>query len=165
MGWFLSRLFEHRIDTWLHNFTLLVKIIDKTTHSVQYFNLNLILVKDTLKTYFYYLIRCRILELWVGYFIYFKITPVFFQWMFFKEINRLRKEINGLLRNGKSNIYLKVTTETFSKLRFSGWKKFVTRSDFGELQLTQISLNFETSCCSLKIRDLGAKLCVPFLSF
>ena len=27
-----------------------------------------------------------------------------------------------------SNIYLKVTIETFSKLRFSGFKKFVTRS-------------------------------------
>ena len=34
--------------------------------------------------------------------------------MFFnsiKEINRLRKEINRLLRKGISNIYLKVTTE------------------------------------------------------
>ena len=165
MGWFLSRLFEHRIETWLHNFTLLVKIIDKTTHSVQYFNLNLILVKDTMKTYFCYLIRCRRLELWIGYFIYFKITPVFFQWMFFKEINRLRKEINGLLRNGTSNIYLKVTIETFSKLRFSGCKNLFTRSVFGELHLTQILLNFKTSCCNLKIRGLGAKLCVAFLLF
>ena len=37
-----------------------------------------------------------------------------------------------------SNIYLKVTIETFSKLRFSG-------------------LNFKTSCCNLKIRGVGAK--------
>ena len=59
-----------------------------------------------------------------------------------------------------ANIYLKVTTETFSKLRFSGFKKFVTRSVFGELQFTKISLNFKTSCRKLKIRGLGAKLCV-----
>ena len=44
-----------------------------------------------------------------------------------KEINRLRKEINRLLGKGMSNIYLKVTIDTFSKLRFSGFKKFVTR--------------------------------------
>ena len=65
-----------------------------------------------------------------------------------------------LLSKGIANIYLKVTTETFSKLRFSGFKKFVTRSVFGELQFTKISLNFKTSCCNLKIRGLGAKLCV-----
>ena len=29
-----------------------------------------------------------------------------------------------------SNIYLRVTIETFSKLRFYGFKKFVTRSVF-----------------------------------
>ena len=48
-----------------------------------------------------------------------------------------------------SNIYLKVTIETFSKLWFSGFKKFVTRSAFGEFQLTQISLNFKRSCLNL----------------
>ena len=48
-----------------------------------------------------------------------------------KEINRLRKEINSLLSKGMSNIYLKVTIETFSKLRFSGFKKFVTMSVLG----------------------------------
>ena len=57
-----------------------------------------------------------------------------------------------------SNKYLKVTIETFSKLRFSKSKKFVSRSVFGEFQLTQI-LNFKTSCYNLKIRGLGAKLC------
>ena len=51
-----------------------------------------------------------------------------------KEINRLlsnkmSKEINRLLSNKMSNIYLKVTIERFSKLRFSGFKKFVTESD------------------------------------
>ena len=46
--------------------------------------------------------------------------------MFFnsvKEINRLGKEINRLLSKGMSNIYIKVTIETFSKLRFSVFKK------------------------------------------
>ena len=49
-----------------------------------------------------------------------------------------------------SNIYLKVSIETFSKRWFFGLKKFVTRSVFGELQLTQRSLNFKTSFCNLK---------------
>ena len=70
--------------------------------------------------------------------------------------------MNRLLSKGMSNIFLKITIETFSKLRFSGFKKFVTRPVFGELQLTQISLNFKTSCCNFKIRSLGAKLCVTF---
>ena len=58
-----------------------------------------------------------------------------------KGIKRLRKEINGLLSKGISNIYLKVTIEkSYSKLRFFKFNKIVTRSVFGELQLTQISL-------------------------
>ena len=90
--------------------------------------------------------------------------------MFFnsvKEINRLRKQINGLLSKGMLNIYWSYYWEklTFSKLQFSKFKKLVTRSVFEELQLTQISLNFKTSCCNLKIRGLGAKLCVAFLLF
>ena len=39
-----------------------------------------------------------------------------------KQVNRLRKEINRLLSKGMSNIYLKVIIETFSKLRFPGFK-------------------------------------------
>ena len=49
--------------------------------------------------------------------------------------------------------------KSYSKLRFSNFKKFVTRSVFGELRLTQISFNFQTSCCNVKIRGLGARLC------
>ena len=64
-----------------------------------------------------------------------------------------------------SNIYLKVTVETLSKRQLFGFKKFVTRSVSGELRLTQISSNFKTSYCNLKIRGLGAKLCVTFLLF
>ena len=65
--------------------------------------------------------------------------------------------MNTLIRKGMPNIYLKVTVETSSKLRFFKFKKFFCRSALGELQLTQISLNFKTSCCNLKI---GVKLCV-----
>ena len=49
-------------------------------------------------------------------------------------------------------INLIATIETFSKLQFSGFKNFVIRSVF-----------FQTSCCNLKSRGLGAKLCVAFL--
>ena len=58
-----------------------------------------------------------------------------------------------------SNIWEKVT---YLKLQFSKFKKFVSSSVFGGLQLTQISLNFKTFC-NLEIRGLGAKLCVVFL--
>ena len=53
----------------------------------------------------------------------------------------------------------------FSKLRFSRFKEFGHQVSFGELQLTMISLTFKTSCCNLKIRGLGGKLCVAFLFF
>ena len=59
-----------------------------------------------------------------------------------------------------SNTYLKSTIEeklTFSKPPFSTFKKFVLRSAFGELELTQISLNF------IKMESLGAKLCLGLL--
>ena len=46
--------------------------------------------------------RYSTLRLWVGCFIYFKFTPVFFKWIFngcssssIKEINRLLAEINS----------------------------------------------------------------------
>ena len=32
-------------------------------------------------------------------------------------------------------------------------------------QLTQVSLNFQTSCCNLKVRGLGAILCLVYLLF
>ena len=54
---------------------------------------------------------------------------------------------------------------TFSKFRFSKFKKFVFRPVFEELQLTQISLNFKTSCYNLKIRGLVAKLLWIFYNF
>ena len=56
--------------------------------------------------------------------------------------------MNRILHKGMSNIYLQVTIETFPKLRFFGFKT-CHQFSFGELQLTQISLNFKTSCCNL----------------
>ena len=56
-----------------------------------------------------------------------------------KEINRLIKEINRLLSKGMSNIYLKVTTETFSKLQFSvGFWGDPTYTDIIEFKKTLI---------------------------
>ena len=63
------------------------------------------------------------------------------------------------------NIYLNWEKLTFSKLQISKLKKFVPRSVFGELLLKQIPMNFKTSCYNLKIRGMGAKLCVAFLLF
>ena len=42
-------------------------------------------------------------------------------------------------------------------------QKICRQVSFGELQLAQISLNFKTSCCNLKISGLGAELYVDFL--
>ena len=52
-----------------------------------------------------------------------------------------------------------------SNLQFSKFTRFISRSVFGELQLMQISLNFEIYCCSLKIIGLVAKRRVDFLQF
>ena len=51
---------------------------------------------------------------------------------------------------------------TLSKLQFFKFKKFVSRSAFGELQLTHVSLNFQASCCNLKIRGLETSVSVAF---
>ena len=67
-----------------------------------------------------------------------------------------------------SNNCLKVTTEKNGRSQnfgILGLKIFVARSVFGVLQLTQISLNFKSSCCNLTIRGLGAKLRVAFTLF
>ena len=78
-----------------------------------------------------------------------------------KEINKLLKEINNLLSKGMSHINLKVTTE----------KKWPTQN-FGFLSLKNLSPGqFLASSdsrryhCVFKIRGLGAKRCVVFLSF
>ena len=52
---------------------------------------------------------------------------------------------------------------TYSKRRFSRFTKFVSRSVFGELRLMQISLNFQSSCCKLKMR--GQEQICEWLSY
>ena len=49
---------------------------------------------------------------------------------------------------------------THSNFRFSKLKKFVSRSVFGELQLTQMLLNFQTFCCNLKSREVWEQTCL-----
>ena len=64
-----------------------------------------------------------------------------------------------------SNIYLNTTIEENPRCQnfdFLSLKIFVSKSAFGEHQLTQISLNFKISCCNLKIRDLGGKSVCDF---
>ena len=75
-----------------------------------------------------------------------------------RKKNRLRKERKRSLSKGMLNVYLKVSNETFLKRRFTWFKTFRHQVSFGELQLTQISLNFKTSCCNLKFRPLEVKL-------
>ena len=48
------------------------------------------------------------------------------------------------------------------KFRFSELKKISHRKVFGELQITQIAVNFQTSCCNLKTRALGENLLYYF---
>ena len=80
-----------------------------------------------------------------------------------KDLNRFRKEINTLSKR-ISNIYIEKNGRS-PNFAFENLKKFVTRSGFEELQLTEIPLNFRTSCCNLKIKGLEAKLCVAFPLF
>ena len=84
-----------------------------------------------------------------------------------KEINRLRKEVNRLLSKGMPNIYLKVIIEknwrsqnfNFLSLKNLSPGQFLGSSNHGLLN----TLNFNTFCCNLKIRGLGAKPYVAFL--
>ena len=57
----------------------------------------------------------------------------------------LIKEINRLLSKGMSNIYLKITTETFSKLQFLGLKNLLP-GQIWEAPTHSSSLNYKTSC-------------------
>ena len=50
----------------------------------------------------------------------------------------------------------------YSELLFLSLKSSSPGQFFWELQLMQMSLNFQTYCCNIKIRGLGAKLSVDF---
>ena len=68
------------------------------------------------------------------------------------------KETRRLLRKGMSNVSLNNShckKANVSKLWIPNFNKFVSRSGFGEFQLTQITMNFKTSCWNLKIEGLG----------
>ena len=91
--------------------------------------------------------------------------------MFFssiKEITRLWKKKKKIIKERNVKYLLKSyywEEVTRSKLRFSKFKKFISRPVFVELQVTQISLNFQTFFSNLKIRGLEAKICVACLLF
>ena len=105
-------------------------------------------------------IRCSRRSLWVGYFIYFKFTPVFFEWMFFnsvQEINELGKEMSNICL--KVSIEKKWPTQNFVivSLKISSPGQFL-----GSSTPRRYHWIF---CCSLKIGGLEAKLYVSFLLF
>ena len=57
-----------------------------------------------------------------------------------------------------SNIYLKVTIE---EKNWHSQNDFLSSSKLPQCQLSmKLSLNFKTPCSNLKIRGLGAKLCL-----
>ena len=51
------------------------------------------------------------------------------------------------------------------KLRFLSFKKLFYKSAFGELQLLQITLNFQTSCCNFKIKSWRKTVFGFFITF
>ena len=74
------------------------------------------------------------------------------------------KEANNLISEGMSNIHLKVTIEQnwrSQNFDFLCLKNSSPDQIFG----SSMSLNFKTFWCNLKIRGLGAKACVAFVSF
>ena len=81
-----------------------------------------------------------------------------------KEINRLRKETKRLLNKGMWNMYLKVTIETFSTLRFSAFKNLSPSKSWRAPTQTAI-IEFWNYFYNLKVRRLGAKPCLVFLLF
>ena len=64
-----------------------------------------------------------------------------------------------------SNNYLKVTIERSQNFNFLGLKNLSPGQFWGASTHADISLNFKNSCCNLKIRRAGAKVCVAFLLF
>ena len=76
------------------------------------------------------------------------------------NVSKVNKKINRLISKRMWKFYSNSSQQeklAFLKLWFCKFKKFAFRSIFGELQLTQISLNFKTSCYNLKIRNQGGK--------
>ena len=76
--------------------------------------------------------------------------------MFFSSI----KEINRLLIKGMSNVIDVIIDKKYTQ-NFD----FLNLKNVWGAQVTQISPNFQISCCNLKIRGLRTKLCVAVLLF
>ena len=82
-------------------------------------------------------------------------------------MKRLLK-VSRLSSKGIFDIYLKATVEKKWRTKNFDFLIFKISSPghfLGGFHFTQISLNFQTSCCNLKIRGLGEKLVVVFLLF
>ena len=85
--------------------------------------------------------------------------------MFFnsnKEINRLTKEINRLLSEGISIIYLEFTIKTLSKLGLSGFKKIGHQVNFWEVPTHADIIEFENFLLQLKKKRSGSKTVYTF---
>ena len=81
-------------------------------------------------------------------------------WIFLSSI----KEMNSLISKRMPNIYLKVAIE--KRWRTQNFDFLVLKcSSPSQFSGSSNSLNFQTSCCNLKIRGRKAKLCVAFLLF
>ena len=75
-------------------------------------------------------------------------------------------DVNRFLSKGMPSIYLKVTIEKTWRTRnfdFPSLKGFCP--GFWVARNHADIINFQTYCCNLKIRGLGAKLCAVFLLF
>ena len=72
------------------------------------------------------------------------------------------KEINKLMTK-ECQIF--TFTLLLRKTDVLKYRFFNLKKNFGELQLTQIPLNFKNSCSNFKIRGLGSKTYVAFLLF
>ena len=113
-------------------------------------------------------VRCSRLRLWVGYFICFKFTPVFFYLMFLMNVICSNKGISKSISKGMSNIYLKVTIQKnwrSQNFDFLSLKNLFPDQILGSSKSRRDIIEFKSSCCNLKIRGLGAKTCVAFLLF
>ena len=84
--------------------------------------------------------------------IYICVLLIYFLCMFFSSV----KEIKRLISKGISSIYSKITIE-------KNWLQSFLQVRFWVAPTQAVSLNFDTSSCNLKTRDLGAKVCVAFL--
>ena len=74
-------------------------------------------------------------------------------WVFLRSVKEIKRSISKGIKNVPLNSrYLEKLT--FSKLPFSKFEKFISRSVFRERRFTQILLHFKTSCCPFKTKGI-----------